>query len=161
MDQDHLDIRDVAARSGIAASALRYYEAQGLITAVRSTGNRRHFPRGVLRRLAFIRAAQAVGLELSAIKAALSQLPDKRTPTANDWRRIASAWGTLLDEKILALSRLRGALTACIGCGCLSLSRCALYNPQDRARTHGAGARYLLGDAPEPRLSASKISKRI
>jgi MerR family redox-sensitive transcriptional activator SoxR len=143
-----IDIAELAARSGVAASALRFYEAEGLIEAFRSPGKRRRFPRATLRRLAFIRAAQAVGLTLEEIKAALARLPQQRTPTKADWEKISTEWAPLLDEKIAALTRLRGALTSCIGCGCLSLANCALYNPGDAARVKGAGARYLLGDDP-------------
>ena len=143
-----IDIGLLAARSGLAASALRFYEAEGLIESVRSPGKRRRFDRAVLRRLAFIRAAQAVGLTLEEIKTALAKLPNRRTPTPADWEKISAAWTPLLDEKIAALMRLRGALTNCIGCGCLSLDRCSLYNPGDAARAAGTGARYLLGDDP-------------
>jgi MerR family redox-sensitive transcriptional activator SoxR len=143
-----IDIGELAARSGLAASALRFYEAEGLIESVRAPGKRRRFPRAALRRVAFIRAAQAVGLTLDEIKVALARLPERRTPTKADWEKISRAWTPLLDERIAALTRLRGALTSCIGCGCLSLKRCALYNPGDAARALGAGARYLLGDDP-------------
>lgn len=143
-----IDIAELAVRSGVAASALRFYEAEGLIEAYRSPGKRRRFARATLRRLAFIRAAQAVGLTLDEIKAALARLPHGRTPTRADWERISADWTPMLDAKIAALTRLRGALTSCIGCGCLSLTRCALYNPGDAARVKGAGARYLLGDDP-------------
>lgn len=148
MDDPLIDIGRLAARSGLASSALRFYEAEGLIEAIRAPGGRRRFPRAVLRRLAFIRAAQAVGLSLEEIKAALARLPVGRTPTPADWETIAAAWTPMLDEKIAALTRLRNAFTACIGCGCLSLERCAIYNPADAARGAGAGARYLIGDDP-------------
>ena len=141
-----IDIAELAARSGVAASALRFYEGEGLIEAYRAPGKRRRFARATLRRLAFIRAAQAVGLTLDDIKAALAGLPQGRTPTRADWEQISADWTPMLDAKIAALIRLRGALTACIGCGCLSMTRCALYNPGDAARVKGAGARYLLGD---------------
>jgi MerR family redox-sensitive transcriptional activator SoxR len=143
-----IDIGELAARSGMAASALRFYESEGLIQSVRAPGKRRRFPRAALRRIAFIRAAQAVGLTLGDIKRALARLPEGRTPTRADWEKISAAWTPLLDERIAALTRLRGALTSCIGCGCLSLRRCALYNPGDAARALGTGARYLLGDDP-------------
>ncbi|MCC6918351.1 MAG: redox-sensitive transcriptional activator SoxR [Alphaproteobacteria bacterium] len=149
MAEQFIDISELAARSGLAASALRFYEAEGLIVSLRSAGNRRRFPRSILRKVAFIRAAQNVGLTLDAIKAALGGLPSGRTPTKADWESLSRQWAVLLDEKIAALHRLRNALGSCIGCGCLSLKRCALYNPGDAARAKGFGARYLLGDDPK------------
>jgi MerR family transcriptional regulator, redox-sensitive transcriptional activator SoxR len=149
MPEHFIDISELAARSGLAASALRFYESSGLIEAVRSAGNRRRFPRSTLRKVAFIRAAQNVGLTLDAIKGALDGLPSGRSPTKDDWEDLSSQWAALLDEKIAALQRLRNSLGACIGCGCLSLERCALYNPDDAARAGGFGARYLLGDDPK------------
>lgn len=141
-------IGDLARRAGVAASALRYYEDEGLLSSARSAGGRRHYPKAELRRVAFIRAAQNVGLSLGDIKAALASLPDNRTPTKADWERLSKSWRALLDERIAAMERLRDTLSTCIGCGCLSLKSCALYNPGDAARAKGAGARYLLGDAP-------------
>jgi MerR family transcriptional regulator, redox-sensitive transcriptional activator SoxR len=143
-----IPIGDLARRAGVAASALRFYEAQGLIHAARTAGGRRQYPRDVLRRVAFIRAAQAVGLSLDDIRQALSGLPGARTPTQADWQRLSRTWQPLLDERIAALTRLRDQLSSCIGCGCLSLRRCALYNPGDAAASRGSGARYLLGDRP-------------
>jgi MerR family redox-sensitive transcriptional activator SoxR len=143
-----IDIAALARRSGVAASALRFYEEQGLIRSARGAGGRRHFPRSTLRRVAFVRAAQAVGLSLEEIRAALAALPEERTPTREDWARLSSAWTPLIDARIAALTRLRDTLASCIGCGCLSLDTCALYNPGDGARRRGAGARYLLGDNP-------------
>ena len=140
---DTLTIGQVAARSGVAASALRYYEAQGLVSASRTAGGARRYPRSVLRRLAFIRAAQNVGLTLPEIRTALSTLPEGRTPSAQDWARLSQGWRDRLDEQIAALVQLRDGLTSCIGCGCLSLTRCALSNPQDVAARDGAGARWL------------------
>lgn len=148
MADTFVDIGELARRSGLAASALRFYEATGLIEAVRSPGRRRRFPRSTLRKIAFIRAAQNVGLSLDAIKDALATLPQGRAPTKADWEGISTTWTALLDERIAALVRLRNSLGSCIGCGCLSLESCALYNPQDIARSRGAGARYLLGDKP-------------
>ena len=145
---DWMPIGELSRRAGIAASALRFYEAQGLISGGRSAGGHRQYPRHVLRRVAFIRAAQAVGLELAQIRTALASLPDGRTPTKADWQRLAGAWQPLLDERIATLQRLRDQLAGCIGCGCLSLKACALYNPQDGAAARGAGARYLAGDQP-------------
>ncbi|MBL0087606.1 MAG: redox-sensitive transcriptional activator SoxR [Ideonella sp.] len=141
-----ITIGDLARRAGVAASALRFYEAQGLISGARTAGRHRQYPRHVLRRVSFIRAAQHVGLSLADIREALSGLPDARTPTKSDWDRLARSWQPLLEARIAALQRLRDQLGACIGCGCLSLKACALYNPQDVASTRGPGARYLAGD---------------
>ena len=140
---DLLAIGEVAARSGIATSALRYYEQQGLIDAVRTAGGARRYPRSVLRRLAVIRAARNVGLSLTEIRAALETLPGDRPPSATDWARLSQDWRDRLDEQIAALVRLRDGLTSCIGCGCLSLTRCALSNPGDMAAGDGPGARWL------------------
>ena len=149
-----LSIGDFARRAGVAASALRFYESQALLRGRRSAGGHRQYRRGELRRVAFVRAAQAVGLTLEQIRAALATLPDGRTPTQADWQRLSRAWQPLLDERIAALTRLRDQLASCIGCGCLSLKRCALYNPNDTIAARGPGARYLLGDrvakAPTP-----------
>jgi MerR family redox-sensitive transcriptional activator SoxR len=138
-----LSIGDVAARSGLAASALRYYEDQGLISATRTAGGARRYPRSVLRRLAVVRAARNVGLSLPEIRSALETLPSERPPTTTDWARLSSDWRDRLDEQIAALQQLRDGLTSCIGCGCLSLDRCALSNPGDVAGREGAGARWL------------------
>ncbi|SFP16653.1 MerR family transcriptional regulator, redox-sensitive transcriptional activator SoxR [Geodermatophilus dictyosporus] len=138
-----LTIGEVAARAGLAPSALRYYEAQGLVTATRTAGGARRFPRSVLRRLAFVRAAQNVGLSLPEIRAALATLPDGRTPSARDWARLSRGWRDRLDAQIAALEQLRDGLSSCIGCGCLSLTACALSNPGDSAATEGTGARRL------------------
>ena len=142
---DVLAVSEVAHRSGFAASALRYYESQGLIDATRSSGGQRRYQRGVLRRLAFIRAASNVGLSLDEIRAELDRLPSGRTPTKADWQRITRHWRSRLDEQIAALQQLRDGLDSCIGCGCLSLQRCAISNPRDGAATSpGApGAAYL------------------
>ena len=148
MDTDWLGIGDLARRAGVAASALRFYEAEGLISGGRSAAGRRQYPRHVLRRVAFIRAAQAVGLGLAEIRAALQGLPEGRTPTKADWQRLSGAWQPLLQARIDALTQLRDQLASCIGCGCLSLKVCALYNPQDQAARRGNGARYLAGDQP-------------
>jgi MerR family redox-sensitive transcriptional activator SoxR len=141
---DLLTVTEVSRRSGFAASALRYYEDQGLIEASRSEGGRRRYERGVLRRLAFIRAASNIGLSLTEIREELGRLPSGRTPTKSDWHRISRHWRTRLDEQIAALERLRDGFDSCIGCGCLSLKHCALANTQDRAAASGApGAAYL------------------
>jgi MerR family redox-sensitive transcriptional activator SoxR len=140
---DLLAIGEVARRSGFAASALRYYEKESLISGVRTDGGQRRYPRNVLRRLAFIRAAQNVGLSLEEVRAALATLPDSRVPTKADWERLSSSWRSRLDQQIAGLVALRDGLTTCIGCGCLSLRRCALSNPGDVAAGAGAGARFL------------------
>ena len=138
-----MSIGEVAARSGLAASALRFYEDQGLITATRTPGGARRYPRSVLRRLAVVRAGRNVGLSLPEIRAALETLPAERPPTTTDWARLSSDWRDRLDEQIAALVQLRDGLSSCIGCGCLSLDRCALSNPGDVAARDGAGARWL------------------
>jgi MerR family redox-sensitive transcriptional activator SoxR len=143
-----LTIGQLAKRAGVAASALRFYEAEGLIHGSRSAGGHRQYPRHVLRRVAFIRAAQVVGLTLPQIKAALATLPEGRTPTKADWARLSAGWAPLLDKRIAALQKLREKLTGCIGCGCLSLKACALYNPQDAKSTEGPGARLLRIETP-------------
>lgn len=142
---DVLTVSEVARRSGFAASALRYYEDQGLIEANRSTGGQRRYERGVLRRLAFIRAAGNIGLTLSEIKAEMDTLPRSRTPNKADWQRISRHWRTRLDDQISALERLRDGLDSCIGCGCLSLQRCGFTNPGDVAAgtSEAPGAAYL------------------
>ena len=150
---DLLTIGEVAARSGFAASALRYYEREGLLTAVRTEGGQRRYDRSVLRRLAFIRAARNIGLGLDEVRDALNGLPRGRTPTRADWTRMSRAWRRRLDEQIAALERLRDGLDSCIGCGCLSLQRCRLSNPDDAAAAGGPGAVYLpaaLRRAPGP-----------
>lgn len=145
---DRLTIGELAARSGLATSALRYYEELGLIRSERTTGGQRRYPRTTLRRVAFVRAAQQVGLSLQEARQALDTLPDDRPPNAAQWARVASAWQRRIDEQIAELQRLRARLGGCIGCGCLSLRKCRLYNPDDSAAGTGAGARYLLGEEP-------------
>ena len=144
---DRITIGELAARSGIATSALRFYEDRGLIAAERTPGNQRLYARPTLRRVAFIRAAQEVGLALDEIGQALAALPTDRTPMKRDWERLSRAWRTRLDERIAELERLRDTLTGCIGCGCLSLRKCSLLNLADRVAANGTGARYLLGDS--------------
>jgi MerR family transcriptional regulator, redox-sensitive transcriptional activator SoxR len=141
-----LTIGEVAARAGVPASTLRYYEREGLISADRSEGGQRRFAREMLRRVAFVRAAQRVGLSLEEIKEALASLPDSRTPTAADWGRLSRSWRARLDARIGELERLRDGLDSCIGCGCLSLKVCQLSNPNDVVAALGAGARWLLED---------------
>lgn len=148
MPEEQLPIGVVAARAGVSVAALRFYEQRGLITAARSSGGRRVYARSVLRRLAFIQAAQRVGLTLEEIGRALATLPDGEGPSAQDWRRLSEAWRPLLDERIRLLEGLRDQLDSCIGCGCLSLDRCRLRNPGDAAGAQGPGPRYLLGDHP-------------
>jgi MerR family redox-sensitive transcriptional activator SoxR len=149
--RDLISIGEVSRRAGIAASALRYYEREGLIDAVRPPSGRRLFPRSVLRRLAFVRAAQNVGLSLDEIRDALATLPDGRTPTKDDWTRLSDGWRDRLDEQIAGLEALRDGLTSCIGCGCLSLRDCGLMNPGDAAGARGAGARFLPRALRSPR----------
>lgn len=144
-----LAIGEVAQRANVAASTLRFYEREGLIASVRSEGGQRRYHREVLRRVAFVRAAQRVGLSLEEIKAALAALPGNRTPTTSDWRRLSRTWRPLLDRRIAELQRVRNGLDSCIGCGCLSLRICHLLNPNDVAAQEGPGARWLLDeDAP-------------
>ena len=138
-----LTIGEVAARSGVAHSALRFYEAKGLIRSRRSDGNQRRFDRAVLRRIALLQAGRAAGIPLSRIAAALATLPDERTPNRRDWERLSRAWRADLDERIAVLEAVRDRLADCIGCGCLSLDTCSLLNPNDEAASTGAGARSL------------------
>jgi MerR family transcriptional regulator, redox-sensitive transcriptional activator SoxR len=142
-----LSIGSVSERTGVAASALRYYETLGLISPVRSSGGQRRYPRDTIRRVSFIRVAQQVGLSLDEIRDALASLPEHRTPTARDWRRISGAWRPRLDAQIALIERLRDRLDGCIGCGCLSLGYCRLLNPGDVAANRGPGPRYLLDDS--------------
>lgn len=136
--RDLLTIGEVAQRSGFPASALRYYEREGLLHATRTSGDQRRYERSVLRRLAFIRAARTIGVGLDEVRDGLDRLPDGRTPTKADWTRLSKAWRGRLDEQIDALVALRDGLDSCIGCGCLSLARCRLSNPGDEAGRHGA-----------------------
>ncbi|HSK56073.1 MAG TPA: redox-sensitive transcriptional activator SoxR [Jiangellales bacterium] len=138
-----LTIGEVAERSGYATSAIRYYEREGLVEAQRSAGGQRRYRRDVLRRLAFIRAARTVGLSLEEVREALATLPGGRTPTRADWNRLSRSWRARLDDQIEALVALRDGLDSCIGCGCLSLQRCRVSNPHDRAAALGPGARWL------------------
>ncbi len=144
-----ITIGDLARRSGVATSALRFYESRGLITSARTNGGQRRFARPTLRRVAFIQAAQRVGLSLDEIAIALRTLPERRTPTKADWAVLSRSWKALLRSRIEELETLQTRLPSCIGCGCLSLKTCGLLNPDDRAAAKGIGARYLLGDSPE------------
>jgi MerR family transcriptional regulator, redox-sensitive transcriptional activator SoxR len=143
-----LSIGALGERTGVATSALRFYEAEGLIQATRSSGGQRRFRRDTIRRVSFIRVAQQVGLSLDEIREALASLPDKRTPTDRDWHRLSAAWRPRLDAQIHLLERLRDRLDSCIGCGCLSLRTCRLLNPADEAAARGPGPRYVL-DEPD------------
>jgi MerR family redox-sensitive transcriptional activator SoxR len=141
-----LSIGSLSERTGVAASALRFYETLGLISADRSSGGQRRYPRDTIRRVSFIRVAQQVGLRLDEIRDALASLPEHRTPTARDWRRLSSDWRPRLDAQITLIERLRDRLDSCIGCGCLSLGFCRLLNPGDVAADRGPGPRFLLED---------------
>jgi len=143
-----LTISAVSRRSGVAASALRYYEQRGLIASERAGSGHRRYPRPVLRRIAFIVFAQRIGLTLEEIGSELAKLPPGQAPNRRDWARLSRTWTTRIDERIAELQRLRASLTQCIGCGCLSLDRCQLANPDDRAGRLGPGARYWIGDRP-------------
>ncbi len=140
---DHLTIGELSRRSGVAASALRFYETQGLIAAERTSGNQRRYPRHMLRRIAFIRAAQRVGLSLDEVQMALSSLPAGRTPTKTDWARVADRWTSRIDRQIADLELLKSQLTGCVGCGCLSLRKCALMNPGDVVGDTRSGPAWL------------------
>ena len=144
---EQLTISELAARSGVAASALRYYESLGLIVSQRTAGNQRRYTRGTLRRVAIIRVAQSLGLPLAVLGEALASLPRGHEPSAADWEQLSTHWRGELEERIATLERLRDDLSGCIGCGCLSLERCALFNQADRAASKGSGPRYLLGDS--------------
>jgi MerR family redox-sensitive transcriptional activator SoxR len=141
--RDLFTVSEIAQRSGFAASAIRFYDSQGLITATRTSGGQRRFERQMLRRLAFIRAARNVGLSLDEVAGALAQLPEGRNPTRADWARLSRTWRARLDDQIAGLIALRDNLDSCIGCGCLSLKRCAISNPGDAAAVAGSGAVYL------------------
>lgn len=147
---DVMAIGDLAARAGVSVSAIRFYEARGLLTPFRNSGGQRRFLRSDIRRLSFILIAQQLGLSIEAIRTELAKLPGERTPTAKDWTRMSADIRALIDDKIATLTRTQDLLDGCIGCGCLSLDRCALYNPGDRAGKRGAGPRYVLGDLVEP-----------
>lgn len=143
-----LPIGEIARRSGVAASALRFYEQRGLISSERVGTGHRYFPRPVLRRIAFIVFAQRIGLKLDEIGAELAKLPPHQAPTRRDWSRLSATWGARIDARVAELERLKRGLTECIGCGCLSLDRCRLANPDDRAGRLGPGPRYWIGDRP-------------
>ena len=147
---NRLTIGEMATRSGVRTSTLRYYEARGLISSERSGGGQRRYARETLRRVAVIRAAQILALTLDEIRRALDELPEARTPDRHDWERLSQTWRSSLDGRIAELEALRDRLSGCIGCGCLSLENCGIFNPGDRAAGAGAGAHYLFGEAPDP-----------
>jgi MerR family transcriptional regulator, redox-sensitive transcriptional activator SoxR len=146
-----MTIGEVARRSGVAASALRFYEERGLITSERAGSGHRRYPRPILRRIAFIVYAQRIGLTLHEIGLELAKLPDNHAPTRRDWSRLSTKWSRRIEDRIAELRRLQNGLTECIGCGCLSLDRCRLANPSDRAAAGGPGPRYWVGDRPHGR----------
>jgi MerR family redox-sensitive transcriptional activator SoxR len=154
-DEDELTIGELSARSGVSHSALRFYERQQLISARRTDGNQRRYPRVTLRRLALLQAGKAAGLPLERIRAALDTLPQDRTPTKRDWERLSRRWRNELDERIATLQAIRNRLTTCIGCGCLSLKRCGLINWGDQAAQLGPGAHYLRKASPRERAEAN------
>ena len=143
-----LTIGALSERTGVAPSALRFYESEGLIHATRAPSGQRRYTRGTLRRVSFIRVAQQVGLSLQEIRDAMASLPDNRTPTERDWHRLSASWRPRLENQIAMLERLRDRLDTCIGCGCLSLKACKLLNPYDEAAADGPGPRYLLTKGP-------------
>jgi MerR family redox-sensitive transcriptional activator SoxR len=159
MNETVITIGELAKRSGVATSAIRFYEEQGLISSTRTSGGQRQYRRETLRRVGFIRAEQAVGLNLSDIRSALDTLPGQRTPTKRDWERLSRAWQPMLQERIDTLIALRDQLASCVGCGCLSLKSCSLYNPDDVARRRGSGARYLQGDTSRAVLAEDMSDK--
>ncbi len=143
---DIISIGDLARRTGLSVSAIRFYEAKGLIEPFRSSGGQRRFFRSDIRRLSFIRIAQTLGLSIEGISAELAKLPNGRTPTATDWREISVAMRAMLDQRIATIERIRDRLDGCIGCGCLSLDKCALYNPGDKVAARGTGPMLVLPD---------------
>ncbi|MEO8620824.1 MAG: redox-sensitive transcriptional activator SoxR [bacterium] len=143
-----LSVGELAERTGVATSALRFYEDRGLIGARRTESGHRRYPRAMARRVAFILFAQRIGLTLEEIRVELQKLPVGRAPSGEEWAQLSATWADRLEERMAELQRLKRGLTDCIGCGCLSLERCAILNPRDQARAHGAGPRYWLGDSP-------------
>ncbi len=146
---DLLTIGQLASRTGVSVSAIRFYEARGLIAPMRNAGRQRRFLRSDIRRLSFIQIAQQIGFSIEQIGALLKSLPEGRTPNLKDWEQISRGFRRELDQRIAAMTRIRNNLDSCIGCGCLSLKKCQLYNPADRMRRHGPGPRLLLGDKPD------------
>ncbi|MFT3811111.1 MAG: redox-sensitive transcriptional activator SoxR [Micropepsaceae bacterium] len=150
---DLLTIGQLSQRTGLSVSAIRFYEEKGLVSPARNAGGQRRFPRSDIRRLSFVVIAQMLGLSIGDIEAQLRTLPQGRTPTRQDWADISRRVRTAIDDRIAALTRMRDRLDGCIGCGCLSLKTCALYNPEDRAAKAGSGPRYVLGEPPKSALS--------
>ena len=144
---DALSIGELAKRADVTVTAIRFYETEGLLSSLRNDGGQRRFQRSSIRRLAFVKISQNLGFSLAEIRDALATLPDSRTPTKRDWERLSKHFAQDIDRRIEGLQQLRDKLTGCIGCGCLSLARCRLYNPDDRATGLGAGPRFLLGDS--------------
>ena len=151
-----ISIGELSARSGVSQSALRFYERQGLIAARRTDGNQRRYPSVTLRRVALVQAGKAAGIPLERIREALDELPEGRSPTKRDWERLSRSWRREIDERIATLESIRGRLTTCIGCGCLSLKTCSLLNPGDEAAGLGAGAHYLRRVSPRGRDVAQR-----
>jgi MerR family redox-sensitive transcriptional activator SoxR len=149
MRRNEISIGTLAERTGLAVSAIRYYEEQGLVHPERTAAGQRRFLKSDIRRLSFVMIAQQLGFPLARIRSLMDRLPERRTPNARDWEKISREIRGELDAKIESLTALRDKLDGCIGCGCLSLKKCRLYNPDDRARAHGPGPRYLMGDRPE------------
>ena len=149
--RDRLSIGDLAKRTGLAVSAIRFYEEKGLLASTRNAGGQRRFMRSDIRRLSFVLIAQQLGFTIEQIRQQLLALPMERTPSKADWARMSRGFRKDIDERIALLTRLRDNLDSCIGCGCLSLRKCALYNPADNAARHGQGPRYLMGDRPRAR----------
>lgn len=147
--QKFFTIGEAAQRCGVATSTLRFYETKGLIKSIRTNGNQRRYQAPTLRTISIIRAAQQLGVSLEDIGQALASLPDNRQPNKRDWERMSKRWAKTLDQKILEMQRLRDNLDTCIGCGCLSLKSCLLFNPDDEAASHGSGARYIIEGSPE------------
>lgn len=144
-----LPIGQLSSRTGLSVTAIRFYEAEGLVSSQRNAGGQRRFLRSNIRRLSFVKICQGLGFSLADIREALSLLPDGRTPTKRDWEKLSRGFAQDIDQRIHALSQLRDTLNGCIGCGCLSLAKCRLYNPDDKAASKGVGPRYLMGDSPE------------
>ena len=157
--EPELSIGELAARAGVSVPTLRFYESRGLIASTRTSGNQRRYPRHVLRRLAFVAAARRVGLSLEEVARQLATLPEGRAPTRADWSRLARPWRTLLGAKIAELEALQESLDGCIGCGCLSLQRCRLFNPDDEAAAEGTGSRWLR-EATGPPVERDNASSR-
>lgn len=141
-----LSIGQIARRTGLAVSAIRYYEAEGLIASARNAGGQRRFKKADIRRLSFVIVAQRFGFSIARIREVMAMLPESRTPTERDWQKIAQGMRAELDQRIEALERMRDSLDGCIGCGCLSMKKCALYNPDDEIAARGAGPRFFMGD---------------